>query len=320
MSIDSNLRDSLKRLKILVIGDLILDHYVWGDATRISPEAPVPVVSVERDSWVPGGAANVAANLAGLGVQTSLLGTYGADPDGERLSGLLSAKGIELLDIGRQAGSWTIVKARVVVQRQQMCRLDRELQPNAYALADGWTSVLQQEWDAILVSDYAKGVVTANTLAELRQCRNGSGQTPLLALDPKPKRMLDWSGFDLMTPNHGEALQLAGLAEDSKDSASDPQLCERIYRRFAPKNLIVTLGPDGMLLCEKGTMLGRMPTVAREVFDVSGAGDTVIAVLTAALAAGLPLKSAADLANRAAGIVVGHIGTAPINFTELESD
>ncbi|PXA03686.1 carbohydrate kinase [Coraliomargarita sinensis] len=336
-------------LRVLVIGDIMLDHYIWGDATRISPEAPVPVVGVERDSYVPGGAANVACNLSGLGVRTSLLGRYGPDDGGNRLGALLSERGIELSPIGCRKKSSTIVKTRVVVQRQQMCRIDRELSAEAYCLSNDLNSEtvgrLLSGYHAIILSDYAKGTIDQKLIHLLRDSRaqgtrsgelgaegleqraGGSFQVsglksqpsfPLLVLDPKPKRHLDLNGMDLMTPNRTEALQLAGMAYDPHAPFDDQQVCSAIYQRFAPENLVVTLGAEGMLLCHKDKVLGRLPTEAKEVFDVSGAGDTVVATLTAALASGLKLKDAAALANKAAGIVVSHVGTSPIQREALE--
>lgn len=327
-------------LKILVIGDVMLDHYIWGDATRISPEAPVPVVGVERDSYVPGGAANVACNLAGLGVHTTLLGRYGPDEGGNRLGALLSERGIDLTPSGCRSKSTTIVKTRVVVQRQQMCRIDRELAPEAYKLSDAFTPESMAElvtgFDAIILSDYAKGVIDDSLLALLRSSReqgaggkepqvsplksqsSGLPTFPLLVLDPKPKRHLDLSGMDLMTPNRTEALQLAGFPSDHNATFVDTEVCAAIHQRFAPKNLVITLGAEGMLLCLEGQIIGRLPTEAKEVFDVSGAGDTVVATLSAALAAGQSLEDAAKLANRAAGIVVSHLGTSPISAEALE--
>jgi len=321
-------------VNILVVGDVMLDHYIWGDATRISPEAPVPVVGVERDTYVPGGAANVAANLAGLGVGTRLLGRFGPDEGGERLGLLLSERSIRLLPLGCANDVSTIVKMRVVVRCQQMCRIDRELAPAAYRLTDrldpGALDELLDGIDAVVISDYAKGVVDDALLELLRKRRDHSAlddgatpaddrPSPFLALDPKPKRRLDLSGMDLLTPNRAEALQLAGLASEPGSPFDDAEVCGRIHQAYAPRNLVVTLGPEGMLLCREGRVLGRLPTQAKEVFDVSGAGDTVVATLAAALASGRTLEDAADLANRAAGIVVSHIGTSPISAKELEA-
>ncbi|MGZ0656223.1 bifunctional heptose 7-phosphate kinase/heptose 1-phosphate adenyltransferase [Coraliomargarita sp. W4R72] len=311
-------------LKILVIGDIMLDHYIWGDATRISPEAPVPVVGVERDTYVPGGAANVACNLSGLGVKTALLGRYGPDDGGNRLGAMLSEQHISLLPLGCRKKSATIVKTRVIVQRQQMCRIDRELVPEQYNLSDSLSSEsftdLVMNCDAVIVSDYAKGVIDGALLEMLRNCLASISSLqarPLLVVDPKPKRHLDLSGMDLMTPNRGEALQLAGLPSEHGAAFNDEAVCTAIWNRYAPKYLVITLGAEGMLLCCEGKILGRLPTEAKEVFDVSGAGDTVVATLTAALAAGQYLDTAAKLANQAAGIVVSHLGTSPISRNQL---
>ncbi len=309
-------------LNIVVIGDIMLDHYIMGDATRISPEAPVPVVSVARDRYVPGGAANVGNNLVGLGVATTLVGSYCDDPESRLLDKVLEERGIRLSPLGKQAGATTIVKTRVVVQRQQLCRIDREAKPAAYALDQHLQSAefqaLIDSADAILFSDYAKGAVNDTLLETVRRAVDQSSARPLLVLDPKPKRQLNLTGLSLMTPNKMEALQLAGF-DSSPDAAFDDQaVCDAIFQRYAPERLVVTLGAEGMLLGEAGRIIGRMTTEAREVFDVSGAGDTVVAVLTAALAAGESLENAAALANKAAGIVVGHVGTAPISAAELK--
>ncbi|MFP4069898.1 MAG: bifunctional heptose 7-phosphate kinase/heptose 1-phosphate adenyltransferase [Opitutales bacterium] len=307
-------------LKILVLGDVMLDHYIFGDATRISPEAPVPVVSVARDSYVPGGAANVAGNLAGLGVPTTLLGSYCDDPEGRRLRTALEGTGIALSPLGETAAP-TILKTRVVVQRQQLCRLDREAKPNAYHLehlADRPEfAELIRGADAVLFSDYAKGVLSDPLLRSIREIAAGMERPPLLAMDPKPSRRLDLSGLGLLTPNRGEALRMAGFHDAPDADFDDEAVCRAILRTYRPERLVITLGAEGMLLVDRGEILGRIETEAREVFDVSGAGDTVVATLTAALAAGLPLSEAAALANRAAGIVVGHLGTRPISSAEL---
>lgn len=311
----------LSKLRVVVIGDVMLDHYIWGDATRISPEAPVPVVHVDRDSYVPGGAANVACNLAGLGVQTTLLGRYGPDDGGNRLGTLLSERDIRLDPLGCRGKLATIVKTRVLVQRQQMCRIDRELAPADYALLDSVTPAAIQKLlegaDAILLSDHAKGVIDEPLIELILSIAEAADKRPLVVIDPKPKRHLELRGMDLMTPNRSEAQQLAGLVADPHAPFDDEAICAAIYARYKPRNLVITLGADGMLLCEEGTLIGRLSTEAREVFDVSGAGDTVVATLTAALAAGQDLEDAAKLANQAAGIVVSHLGTSPIKSEAL---
>lgn len=308
-------------LNIVVIGDIMLDHYIMGDATRISPEAPVPVVSVANDKYVPGGAANVGNNFAALGVPTTLIGSYCNDPESELLKKVLHAQQIRLSEIGEKDGATTIVKTRVVVQRQQLCRIDREARPAAYILDEQLQSPefveLVQNADAILFSDYAKGVINDSLLETVRKITAEQTKRPLLVVDPKPKRKLNLSGMSLMTPNRIEALQMAGFDSSPDADFDDEAVANAIFKEYNPEMLVITLGAEGMLLGQAGRVLGRIATQAREVFDVSGAGDTVVSVLTAALAAGESLEDAALLANKAAGIVVSHLGTAPITKAEL---
>jgi D-glycero-beta-D-manno-heptose-7-phosphate kinase len=317
----ANLLNKFAKLRIVVIGDIMLDHYIMGDATRISPEAPVPVVSVARDTYVPGGAANVANNFAGLGVPTNLIGSYTNDPESVLLNEVLSDRGIQLSPIGQKEGATTILKTRVIVQRQQLCRIDREAKPAAYALDHllGSPQFLEliTNADAILFSDYAKGVVNDSLLNAVRTHVASLPKQPLLIVDPKPKRHLDLHGMSLMTPNRAEALQMAGFDSSSDADFDDEAVSSIIFKKYNPEKLVITLGAEGMLLGENGKIIGRIATEAREVFDVSGAGDTVISVLTAGLAAGESLEDAARLANKAAGVVVSHLGTAPITAEEL---
>ncbi|MDA8735967.1 PfkB family carbohydrate kinase [Opitutales bacterium] len=317
----ANLLNKFAKLRIVVIGDIMLDHYIMGDATRISPEAPVPVVSVARDTYVPGGAANVANNFAGLGVPTNLIGSYTNDPESVLLNEVLSDRGIQLSPIGQKEGATTILKTRVIVQRQQLCRIDREAKPAAYALDHllGSPQFLEliTNADAILFSDYAKGVVNDQLLNAVRTHVASLPKQPLLIVDPKPKRHLDLHGMTLMTPNRAEALQMAGFDSSPDADFDDEAVSSIIFKKYNPEKLVITLGAEGMLLGENGKIIGRIATEAREVFDVSGAGDTVISVLTAGLAAGESLENAARLANKAAGVVVSHLGTAPITAEEL---
>ncbi|MGJ8653008.1 MAG: bifunctional heptose 7-phosphate kinase/heptose 1-phosphate adenyltransferase [Opitutaceae bacterium] len=317
----TQLLQAFSKLRIVVIGDVMLDHYIHGVANRISPEAPVPVVSVARDEYLPGGAANVANNLTCLNVPTTLIGSYGEDPECQTLGDVLSKRNIHLSSIGKQIGVTTIVKTRVIAQRQQLCRIDREAKPTTYSLAhtleDPTFIDAIQNADAILFSDYAKGVIDDALLSAVHQRVESMERPPLLVLDPKPKRHLDLSGMSLMTPNRSEALQLAGFDHSPDAEFDDEAVMKAIFSKYNPQKLVITLGPDGMLLGEDGKIIGRIETEAREVFDVSGAGDTVVAVLTAALASGHSLAKAAALANRAAGVVVSHLGTAPITIDEL---
>ena len=303
--------------RILVIGDVMLDKYVWGDASRLSPEAPVPVVRVDRETAVAGGAANVAFNLAALGARADLFGWVGEDPDGRRLRELLAEGRVSLLPGAISPTIPTIVKTRVVCRRQQVCRLDREAEASVYGVTDAdLRDVLAPavaKADAILLSDYAKGLLTTETIRGVLAL---PGRPPIVTLDPKPRTGIDYAGVTLMTPNRAEALRLAGI-DDAPGPFPAEAVCAAIHARFAPKHLVITLGPDGMLLSEGGRPLERIPTFAREVFDVSGAGDTVIAALTLAIAAGFPLADAARFANTAAGVVVGKLGTATATPEEI---
>lgn len=304
-------------LRILVVGDVMLDHYIWGDATRISPEAPVPVVDIARDSWTAGGAANVALNIASLGARCTVAGFIGNDDAGTRLATILHGK--KIATVATPGVAPTIVKTRVLVQHQQLCRLDREAPPSAYHVSVAKAeSLLAQEiadCDAVILSDYAKGILTDEIVARLTQLARRAGK--FIALDPKPKRPLAFHGLDLITPNKREALQLAGIepAPHTRFPAAD--VCARLHERYATRHLVVTLGEDGMLLSAGGKIVQTIPTAAREVFDVSGAGDTSLAGLVLALAAGAPLETAAHFANAASGVVVGKIGTATVTPKEL---
>ncbi|MBM3841779.1 MAG: hypothetical protein FJ397_00725 [Verrucomicrobia bacterium] len=307
----------LRRLRILVVGDVMLDHYIWGDATRISPEAPVPVIDIARDSWTAGGAANVALNLASLGARCTVVGHFGADESGRRLEDLLRERGIESVSTPGEAP--TIVKTRVLVRQQQLCRLDREAAPAAYEVPLGPLTALigpaLAACDAVILSDYAKGILNNTVLRELTRLARAKGK--LIALDPKPRRGLAFDGLDLITPNKREALQLAGLAPSPHAPFPAAEVCARLHERHATRHLVVTLGEEGMLLSTGGKVRKVIPTAAREVFDVSGAGDTALAGLVLALAAGSSLEKAAHFANAAAGVVVGKLGTATVTPAEL---
>jgi len=310
----------LKRIasrRILVVGDVMLDHYIWGDATRISPEAPVPVIDVARDTYTAGGAANVAINLTSLGARCTVLGFIGADADGQRLRSVLAERRVEA--VGTPGTGMTIVKTRVMVQHQQLCRLDRESLPAAYAV-DSRTALplLQQAvqaCDAIIFSDYAKGVLDNALVAQVTELARAADK--FVALDPKPKHALQFKGLDLITPNKREALQLAGLEAVPGAPFPAAAVFARLHERYGTKNVVVTMGEDGMLLGVGGKVLKTIPTAAREVYDVSGAGDTALAGLVLALSSGSPLVEAAHFANAAAGVVVAKIGTATVTPEEV---
>ena len=315
----SPLLRKISGLRVLVIGDVMLDHYIWGDATRISPEAPVPVVDIARDSWTAGGAANVALNIASLGARCTVAGFIGRDEAGTRLTAILKGKNIDTIPTPGDAP--TIVKTRVLVQHQQLCRLDREAAATAYMFpvsrVDALLAKAIAASDAIVLSDYAKGILGDELVAHVTRLARAAGK--FVALDPKPKRKLAFRDLDLITPNKRESLQLAGIELLPHTPFPAADVCCRLHELYGTKHLVVTLGEDGMLLSSEGRILKTIPTAAREVFDVSGAGDTSLAALVLALSAGAPLESAAHFANAAAGVVVGKLGTATVTPKELRA-
>jgi D-beta-D-heptose 7-phosphate kinase/D-beta-D-heptose 1-phosphate adenosyltransferase len=304
-------------LRILVIGDVMLDHYIWGDATRISPEAPVPVIDIARDSWSAGGAANVAVNLAGLGAHCAVFGFIGADADGARLRAILKEKGVDA--VGSPGAGTTIVKTRVMVQHQQLCRLDRESPTASYAADPAQAEKLLAKeigaCDAVILSDYAKGLLTDGLVALVTKLARA--EKKFIALDPKPKNPLAFNGLDLITPNKREALQLAGIEPPQGAPFPAAAVCARLHELYHTRNIVVTLGEDGMLLSTAGRVIKTIPTAAREIYDVSGAGDTALAALVLALTSGAGLEEAAHFANAAAGVVVAKLGTATVSPEEL---
>lgn len=311
--------DRASGLRIMIIGDLMLDHYIFGDASRLSPEAPVPVVFVEQDRWTLGGAANVALNLKTFGVLTEVVGVIGKDSAGERLLDMLSTANILYDERYRSANVQTITKTRVVARNQQLCRIDREQNAAAYALnqdcfLEHLGSALKNT-DAVILSDYAKGTLTQRAVDAIFKLARQ--QSCFIAVDPKPKRALKFPAPDLLTPNTNEALALAGIELEHRQAIDWNTVCKKIYLRHQPKNLVITMGNGGMLIAKEGQVVRQIPTCAQEVFDVSGAGDTAISALTIALLAGENLADAANFANRAAGIVVGKRGTAIATPAEI---
>jgi D-beta-D-heptose 7-phosphate kinase/D-beta-D-heptose 1-phosphate adenosyltransferase len=312
------------KTRILVLGDVMLDQFIWGGVSRISPEAPVPVVEFERESFIPGGAANVARNLTALNVPTELFGAIGTDEAGRRLQKLLAAQKIGCGGLMKHAARHTSVKTRIVAHKQQIVRIDRETRDGLDARLTGQLSGSLKSGlkgaAAVIVGDYGKGVVTQPLLDEIKSLCRARGVW--LSFDPKPVHHLNLSGLSLITPNRKEAFELATLPDETKNPnpLADKNLllvAERLLNKLQPAILLVTLGELGMLLCQRGQKPFHIPTVAQEVFDVSGAGDSVIATFTLAIAAGASPLEAAILSNHAAGIVVGKIGTATTSPEEL---
>ncbi len=313
-----------RKTRVLVVGDVMLDQFIWGGVSRISPEAPVPVVEFERESFMPGGAANVARNLAALNVSAELFGAIGQDENGRHLKKLLCGQKINCAGLFANAARHTSVKTRIVAQQQQVVRIDRETRDGLNARLTGRLlseikSKLPQA-DAVIIGDYGKGVVTQPLLNEIKLLCRARGVW--LSLDPKPVHHLNLAGFSLITPNRKEAFELTSLHDETRhpNPLADTNLmlaAERLLNELRPAVLLITLGESGMLLCQRGQKPFHIPTVAQEVFDVSGAGDTVIATFTLAIAAGASPLEAAILSNHAAGIVVGKIGTATVSPEEL---
>ena len=310
--------------RVLVLGDVMLDQFIWGSVARISPEAPVPVVDFSHESFMPGGAANVARNLTTFAIATELFGAVGNDSAAGQLRKLLREQRIGCTGLVASATRRTSLKTRIVAHQQQVVRIDRETR-------DGITPKLTRRLltalkaqlkkaDAVIVGDYGKGVVTQTLLNEVKAlCRE---RGVWLSLDPKPVHDLNLSNLSLITPNRKEAFELAKLEDDTRNPnpIADKNLmlvAERLLNELRPAVLLITLGELGMLLCQRGQQPVHIPTVAQEVFDVSGAGDTVIATFTLAVAAGASPLEAAILSNHAAGIVVGKVGTATTSPEEL---
>ena len=320
----SQILAAIAKVRILVVGDIMLDHFIWGKVGRISPEAPVPIVEMHRESYMPGGAANVACNLTSLGAKADIFGLTGRDEAARQLNKLLRSTGVHVPGLISSAQRQTSVKMRIIGGQQQIVRLDRETNGeiegrSALALEQRLESALNCA-DAVIVGDYGKGAVTQRVLNRLRQNCHRRGLW--LSLDPKPIHALNLQGLSLLTPNRREAFDLAGLSDITfkTNPLSDRQLLKaasRLMQRLHPTVLLITLGELGMLLCLKGERPVHIGTVAREVFDVSGAGDTVIASFTLAIAAGASPFEAAVFSNHAAGVVVGKIGTAIVTPREL---
>ncbi len=311
------------RLRIAVVGDVMLDRYIEGEVERISPEAPVPVVRVRAERAVPGGASNVAANVRAMGARAVVCGRVGRDAAGRELLRRLRAAGIETDGMCADPDAMTTVKTRVLADRQQVCRVDHErpLEWDRARLREACETVarIANESDGLIVEDYGKGYVVQPVVEAALRAAKGRGIPT--GLDPKENHELNVSGLTVATPNRREAFAAVGRRDPGAGPSplSDRPLLgvvRALRRRWSPHHLLVTLGPHGMLLLAGGRPV-HIPTRALEVYDVSGAGDTVIAVDVLALAAGADPIEAAELANYAAGVVVAKLGTATCTPAEL---
>ncbi len=308
----SGIISSFKNKNILIIGDIILDRYIFGRVSRISPEAPVPVVDVMRESFLLGGAANVANNIIALGGKVTVAGVIGKDRAGDVVKGLMTDSNINIEAI-IEDNRPTTVKARVIAHNQQIVRFDREdrrkLEGKSLLSFLGQIRKMLPLYDAVIISDYKKGVVSASLVKEV--VKYAKQKKTFVAVDPKVGHFHLYKNVSLITPNIMEASEGSGV--QIKDEKSLLKAGETLLSRLSCMSVLITRGEEGMSLFEwgsKGMGVTHIPTVAKKVFDVTGAGDTVIATFTLAYAAGASLQDAATIANHAAGIVVGEVGTA----------
>ena len=319
-----NILNTAAKRTVLVTGDAMLDQFLWGDVSRISPEAPVPVVEFQRENFMPGGAANVARNLTALNCTAKIHSVVGRDDAAKKLRALLNADNVDCTKLLTEGARQTSCKTRIIAQRQQVVRVDREsktdLEPRlAKRLLRSIGNDLAKS-EAVVIGDYGKGVITQEFLDELKAL--GQQHGAWLSLDPKPVHSLDLRGLSLITPNRKEAFELAGISDSTHNTnpIKDRNLmrvAKQLLGELDLKVLLITLGESGMLVCQSGRKPFHIPTLAREVFDVSGAGDTVIGSFTLAIASGATPVEAAILANHAAGIVVGKLGTATVTPREI---
>lgn len=316
-----SLVDSFPSKRILVAGDLMLDEFVWGRVSRISPEAPVPVVEVDRESAYPGGAANVARNLREFTPHASLMGVVGEDEAGARLLALLDDRGIGTTPVLRQSETKTIVKTRVIARQQQVVRVDRDsravITPGAMADIRRHLEAVIGNCDGIIFADYGKGFLIQPVLDLICDIARAAGV--MLIVDPNPSNPVRWSRVTAIKPNRVETLAALGHPVDLDRPEGVAAAAAELQAKWETPMLLITLGERGMWLFEQGNPPFHTAARAKEVFDVSGAGDTAIAIFTLALASGATPQEAAELANAASSVVVGKLGTATLTPAELVS-
>ena len=311
--------DQFPSTRILVVGDIVLDHYIWGKVSRISPEAPVPVVNVTQENMLLGGAANVANNIQALGGMVTVCGVIGHDEAGRQLLHLLHKQGIRTEGLIVDSSRPTTIKTRVIAHSQQVVRFDRESKERIERDAnrrifDYVSRNVKEGLDAIVLSDYCKGVVTSELVRDI--VRLAKKHKVIVSVDPKVSHFGMYSGVTILTPNIYEASIGSKIEIDSERSLLKAGML--LLKQLKCNAVLITRGEQGMSLFEHGGRVTHIPTVAREVFDVTGAGDTVISTLTLGMAAGSTVIDAARLSNYAAGIVVGVVGTATVKPEELK--
>ncbi|MGE5751213.1 MAG: D-glycero-beta-D-manno-heptose-7-phosphate kinase [Nitrospirota bacterium] len=311
--------DRFSSTRTLVVGDVMLDHYIWGKVSRISPEAPVPVVNVTEENVLLGAATNVVNNVHALGGKVSVCGVIGHDEAGRQLVHMLRVQGIHTDGLIVEDGRPTTIKTRVIAHSQQVVRFDRETKVGIERDTHKriFEYIRQQEdngLDAIVLSDYSKGVITKDLVRDIVKLARKKGI--IVSVDPKINHFGIYSGVTIITPNTKEAS--IGAKIEIEDDESLLKAGTLLLKRLKCNAILITRGEHGMSLFERGGRVTHIPTVAQEVYDVTGAGDTVISTLTLAMAAGAGIVDAAKLSNYAAGIVVGVVGTATVKPDELK--
>ncbi|MGH7198318.1 MAG: D-glycero-beta-D-manno-heptose-7-phosphate kinase [Candidatus Omnitrophota bacterium] len=308
---------SFKQAKVLVVGDLILDEFIWGSVSRISPEAPVPVVWVDSENFMPGGASNVANNIRALDGEVFIAGIVGEDARGEILQSQLRKRGIFCEGIFVDSHRPTTQKTRVIAHHQQVVRIDRE---TVHAVPEhllkqiiGFVRDRIKEVDAVIIEDYGKGVIVPRLVKEIVKIAKKHDR--IITVDPKETHFAYYKGVTTITPNHHEAASAVGFA--IKDEASLRKAGKSLLQKLRCESVLITLGENGMALFVRGKPMEKIPTIAKEVFDVSGAGDTVIGTYTLARACKATPVEAAHVSNCAGGIVVGKVGVATTSAEEL---
>jgi D-glycero-beta-D-manno-heptose-7-phosphate kinase len=311
-----DLKEIITTRNILVVGDIMLDEYLWGTVRGISPEAPVPVVEIRQQTYAPGGAGNVAANLARLGSNVWLVGVVGTDTQAAKLFEVLSQTPHISMHLYPCQDRPTTTKTRILAHSQQMMRTDREERHSISVEAEANILACVREHlnnlHACILSDYAKGVLTDSLISSIIVlCQQA--KIPVI-VDPKGHRYFRYRGATIVTPNMHEAHLAIG---DEEANLPIEAVAQHLQQEIGPSALLITRGPQGMSLFLPGTPPTHIPTQARNIYDVTGAGDTVVAVLALLLAANMDLESAAKMANYAAGVVVGKVGTACVSLEEL---